>query len=60
MILHFPLKRFCDRFCFISSCWRVYDAELCSTLSQVLNIDFSIEPAWFQATLPVCFGGIGV
>ena len=38
----------------------VYDAELRSTLAEVLNIDFSCESAWSQATLPVCFGGIWV
>ena len=46
--------------CFSYPCLVVYDAELHSTLSEVLNIDFSCESAWSQATLPVCFGGIGV
>ena len=46
--------------CFTSPCLAVYDAELRSTLTEVLNIDFSCESAWSQATLPVCFGGIGV
>ena len=41
--------------CFTSSCLAVYDAELCSTLAEVLTIDFSCE-----SVLPVCFGGIGV
>ena len=41
-------------------CLAVYDAELRSTLSDVLIIDFSCESAWSQATLPVCFGGIGI
>ena len=30
------------------------------TLSEVLNINFSCESPWSQATLQVCFGGIGV
>ena len=46
--------------CFSSPCLAVYDAELRSTLSEVLNITFSCESVWSQATLPVCFGGIGV
>ena len=46
--------------CFSSPCLAVYDTELRSTLSDILNIDLSCESAWSQATLPVCFGGIGV
>ena len=46
--------------CFSSPCLAVYDAELCCTLIDILNIDFSCESAWSQVTLPVCFGGIGV
>ena len=46
--------------CFTSPCLVVYDAELHNTLAEVLNIDFSCESAWSLATLPVCFGGIGV
>ena len=46
--------------CLTSPCLAVYDAELRSTLSEVLNISFSCESSWSQATLPVCFGVIGV
>ena len=34
--------------------WIVQHSEWCS------NIDLSCKSAWFQATFPVCFGGIGV
>ena len=47
--------------CFSSPCLAIYYAEMRSTLmSEALNINFSCESAWSQATLPVCFGGIGV
>ena len=39
---------------------RVFDCELKSTRSDVLNISFEMESTWLQASLPVKFGGIGV
>ena len=46
--------------CFSSPCLKMYDQELRSILSEVLNISLLSDFAWSQATLPVGFGGIGV
>ena len=46
--------------CFSSAHLGAYDEELCSTLSEVLNISLEDDGSWLQASLPVGYGGIGV
>ena len=46
--------------CFLSPCLVLFDQELRSILSAVLNISLDSVSAWSQATLPVAYGGIGV
>ena len=46
--------------CFLSSHLEMYDRELRSTLSEVLNINLEDEASWLQASLPVGYGGVGV
>ena len=46
--------------CFSSSCLETYDQELCSILSEVLNISLLSDSAWSQAILAVSYGDIGV
>ena len=45
---------------FTSSCLALFDCELRSTLSEVLNIRFDNDMVWTHASLPVKAGGIGV
>ena len=45
---------------FTSSRLALFDCELRSTLSEVLNIRFDNDMVWTQASLPVKAGGIGV
>ena len=47
--------------CFHSPALKAYDEELKSIVSNITNIHFSNDdPAWFQATLPVRMGGLGI
>jgi hypothetical protein len=47
--------------CFLSSSLPEYDSTLCSIFCSISNISMSTDDAaWFQATLPVRFGGIGL
>lgn len=46
--------------CYSPSCLETFDLDLCSILSEVLNINLDNDAAWSQATLPVGYGGIGV
>ena len=46
--------------CFSSSVLKVFDNELRSMLSSVLNVSLIDSSTWVQATLPVNCGGLGV
>ena len=46
--------------CFLSPCLETFDWELCSILSDVLNIELDNELVWLQATLPVNYGDLGI
>ena len=46
--------------CFSSSALEVFDNELRSMLSSVLNVSLIDSSTWVQATLPVNCGGLGV
>jgi hypothetical protein len=46
--------------CFLSKFLEVFDGQLCSILSSVLNVDLSHDSSWLQASLPVRAGGLGI
>ena len=46
--------------CFLSPHIEAYDSRLRSLLSDITNVNLTIDSIWFQASLPVRAGGIGI
>ena len=46
--------------CFLSGHLKSFDDILCSTLSNIVNMNLNSESAWLQASLPVKAGGIRI
>ena len=46
--------------CFASTLLSDFDDLLRDILSDVINVRLELGPAWLQASLPVCAGGIGI
>ena len=46
--------------CFASTLLSDFDDLLRDILSDVINVCLELGPAWLQASLPVCVGGIGI
>ena len=46
--------------CFLSAQLEVYDDFLRSVLSSITNVSMEKESVWFQATLPVAMGVLGI